>query len=150
MLYIVHHRYRGKTCSAKEVNLPRGTICESAGPAITLNGAPICYNTSEVGHKFFARNDDGYGLCRGALTYEIAYSNRERFNKEGNRRQRFTDEEIEMLERDWSKYLIPDIDVILFNHDFFNHGLCGVILFHFECSGKTNPVSYKGTVHGGK
>ena len=120
MLYIVHHRYRGKICTATEVNLPRGTVCESAGPAIILKGAPVCYTTSEVGHKYFARNDDGRGLRRGALTYEIAYSNRERYNKEGNRNQRFTDEEIEMLERDWSKFLIPDIDVILFNHDFFN------------------------------
>ena len=121
MQYIVHHRYRGKTMAAKEVNFPYGTTFELInGNCIVKDGAAICYNTSEVAHKYFARNDDGNGLKRGALTYESAYSNRERYNKEGNRRQRFTDEEIELIEKNWSKFLIPDIDVILFNHDFFN------------------------------
>ena len=120
MTYIIHHRYRGKTACAKEVNVPYGTEFEGKDNMILDGSSLFCYTTSEVAHKYFARNDDGQGLRRGALTYEIAYSNRERFNKEGNRRQRFTDEEIEMLERNWSKFLIPDIDVILFNHDFFN------------------------------
>ena len=54
----------------------------------------------------------------GALTYAIAYSNRERYSAEG-RRQRFSDEEIEMLERDWGHFLRQDLEVILFNEDFF-------------------------------
>lgn len=118
--YIVHHRYRGKTAACKEVNVPYGTEFPCQNNMILDGNSMFCYATSEVAHKFFARNDDGKGLRRGALTYAIAYSNRERFNKEGNRRQRFTDEEIEILERDWKKFLIPDIDVVLFNHDFFN------------------------------
>lgn len=120
MEYIVHHRYRGKTACAKEVNIPYGTTFETIGNFIAMDNAALCYTTSEVAHKYFARNDDGKGLRRGALTYEIAYSNRERYNKDGNRRQRFTDDEIELIEKKWNKFLIPDIDVILFNHDFFN------------------------------
>ena len=34
-------------------------------------------------------------------------------------RQRFTDREVEMLEREWSRYLVPDAETILFNHAFF-------------------------------
>ena len=121
MDYITHHRLRGKAACGQELNIPYGTAFSTIGKFIaTQDGGAICYTTSEMAHRYFARNDDGRGLRRGALTYEIAYSNRERFNKVGNRRQRFTDEEIDILERDWSKFLIPDIDVILFNHDFFN------------------------------
>ena len=57
---------------------------------------------------------------RGKLTYEIAFADRRRYNKDKTRRQRFTDEEIELLCEKWSKWLIPDIDVVLFNHAFFN------------------------------
>ena len=42
----------------------------------------------------------------------------ERYSAEG-RRQRFSDEEIKMLERDWSHFLRQDVEVILFNEDFF-------------------------------
>lgn len=120
MNYITHHRYRGKTACAKEVNIPYGTEFECKDNMILDANGMFCYATSEVAHKYLARNDDGKGLRRGALTYEIAYSNRERYNKDGNRRQRFTDEEIELIETKWNKFLIPDIDVVLFNHDFFN------------------------------
>jgi len=121
MQYITHHRLRGKAACGLELNVPYATSFSTIGNFIATNDSKaICYTTSEMAHKYFARNDDGQGLRRGALTYAIAYSQRHRTNTEGNRAQRFTDEEIETLERDWSKYLIPDISVILFNHDFFN------------------------------
>ena len=120
MQYIVHHRYRGKGMTGKEYNIPYATTFNTINNIIADGNCGLCYTTSEVAHQYFARNDDGKGLRRGALTYEIAYSNRERYNKDGNRRQRFTDEEIELIEKKWNKFLIPDIDVILFNHTFFN------------------------------
>ena len=66
-----------------------------------------------------ARNDDGRGLERGKVSWAIAYSRRERRSDDGRHRQRFTDREIEMLEREWSRYLVPDAETILFNHAFF-------------------------------
>ena len=67
---------------------------------------------------FFARNDDGQGLERGKLTWAIAYSQRVRTGPNG-RQQRFTEEEIELLERKWAHFLRQDVEVILFNEDFF-------------------------------
>ena len=68
--------------------------------------------------RHFARNDDGQGLERGRLTWAIAYSRRVRTGPNG-RQQRFTEEEIELLERKWAHFLRQDVEVILFNEDFF-------------------------------
>ena len=78
----------------------------------------MCFATSENAKKHFARNDDGMGLERGKLTWAIAYSQRVRKGESG-RVQRFTDQEIEMLEREWAHFLRQDVEVILFNEDFF-------------------------------
>lgn len=120
MEYIVHHRYKRKTMTGKEINLPYGTLLTCENNILYYDSSPICYITSENAHTYFARNDDGSGLRRGAITYEIAYSNRKRFNTSHTRMQRFTDEEIELLESKYSNFLISDINVILFNHNFFN------------------------------
>lgn len=120
MKYIAHHRCREMAANGERLNIPYGTELETEGHFIvTVDGTPICFQTSAMAKRYFARNDDGKGLERGALTYAIAYSNRERRNSDGTRCQRFTDEEIEMLERDWSHFLRHDVDVILFNEDFF-------------------------------
>ena len=92
---------------------------ETAGDfIITTEGKPICYATSEAAKMHFARNDDGQGLERGKLTWAIAYSKRVRTGPNG-RQQRFTEEEIELLERKWAHFLRQDVEVILFNEDFF-------------------------------
>ncbi|MCM1059100.1 MAG: hypothetical protein NC452_02275 [Eubacterium sp.] len=57
---------------------------------------------------------------RGAITYAIAYGKRRNLQPNGRTVYRFSDEEIRMLERDWRHFLREDVDVILFNHDFFN------------------------------
>lgn len=120
MEYIVHHRCREVGATGERLNIPYGSKFDTIGNFIaTPGGKAICYDTSEIAHKYFSRNDDGRGLERGKLAYAIAYSSRERQSADGHR-QRFTDEEIEMLERDWGRFLIPDIEVILFNHAFFN------------------------------
>ena len=120
MEYIVHHRCRETSATGERLNLPYGTRLETIGDFIaTPEGKALCFTTSELAHRYLARNDDGQGLERGKLTWAIAYSQRERRSDDGHRRQRFTDAEIDMLERYWSRYLVPDIETILFNHAFF-------------------------------
>ena len=119
MNYVTHHRYKELALCGERLNIPYGTELHTEGYSLVLpDGREVCYSTSENAKKHFARNDDGRGLERGALTYAIAYSNRERYSAEG-RRQRFSDEEIEMLERKWGHFLRQDLEVILFNEDFF-------------------------------
>ena len=121
MEYIAHHRIRGELgANGQRLNIPYGTRFQTIGDFIvTEDGKALCYTTSEMAHRYLARNDDGKGLERGALTHAIAYRHRERLDSSGHRRQRFTDQEIDMLERCWARFLIPDLSVILFNHDFF-------------------------------
>lgn len=120
MEYIVHRRCRETSATGDKLNLPYGTRLQTIGDFIaTPEGKAVCFTTSELAHRFMARNDDGRGLERGKLTWAIAYSPRDRRSDDGKRRQRFTDAEIRMLERDWSRYLVPDIETILFNNAFF-------------------------------
>jgi hypothetical protein len=120
MQYITHHRMKGIVATGERMNIPYGSTFETVGDFIaTADAKAICYTTSELAYEFFARNDDGRGLERGQLTHAIAYKPRERYSAEG-RRQRFTDQEIEILETRWGKFLRSDTDVIRFNHDFFN------------------------------
>lgn len=119
MKYITHNRFKKLAACGEAVNIPYGTEMETAGDfIITTEGKPICYATSEAAKMHFARNEDGQGLERGKLTWAIAYSQRVRTGQNG-RQQRFTEEEIELLERKWAHFLRQDVEVILFNEDFF-------------------------------
>ena len=120
MEYIVHHRCRELSAAGDRLNLPYGTRLNTIGDFIaTAEGRAICFTTSELAHRYMARNNDGRGLERGKVSWAIAHSRRERRSDDGRHRQRFTDREIEMLEREWSRYLVPDAETILFNHAFF-------------------------------
>lgn len=120
MEYIVHHRCRELGATGERLNLRYGSTFGTVGDFIaTPEGKAICYATSDLAHKYLARNDDGHGLRRGAITYAIAWSDRVRHGGSGQQ-QRFTDAEIELLEKEWAHFLIPDIEVILFNDAFFN------------------------------
>ncbi len=115
MKYVTHHRFKELALCGERLNIPYGTELNTEGYSIvTPDGRAICYSTSENAKKHFARNDDGRGLERGALTYAIAYSRRDAGNG-----FRFSEEEAEILTRDWGHFLRPDVDVILFNEDFF-------------------------------
>lgn len=120
MEYILFRRYRENDFSGKKMNIPALTIANENNNTIFIDNNPICCITSQIAHEYFARNNDGNGLLRGQLTYAIAFSERIRYNEDHTRRQRFTDQEIELIETKWEKYLIPNLEVILFNHDFFN------------------------------
>ena len=119
MRYITHRRYRGKDVLQNQLNLPYGTELETVeGFLATKDGHLVCYPTSETAKMFFALNDDGRGLERGALTYAIAYSRRERQWSDKSV-HRFSEAEVEMLERQWKHWLRQDVDTILFNDTFF-------------------------------
>lgn len=119
MKYITHNRFKKLAACGETLNIPYGTELGTAGEfIITPEGKPICFATSENAKMHFARNDDGQGLERGKLTWAIAYSQRVRCGSNG-RQQRFTDQEIELLERDWAHFLRQDVEVILFNEQFF-------------------------------
>ena len=119
MEYICHHRFKGITAGAGEMNIPFGSKFQTIGKFIaTPDAKGICYITSDAAYRHFARNDDGKGLKRGALTYAIAYAKRERKHKDGHV-FRLSEGEIEMLMRDYPHFL-KDTETILFNHVFFN------------------------------
>ena len=118
MKFIVHHRFKGIAACGEKLNIPYGTELDTAGDfIITPDGKAICFQTSENAKLHFACNDDGQGLERGALTWAIAYSERRRESKAGI--YRFSDEEREMLQRDWPHFLREDCVFILFNEAFF-------------------------------
>ena len=119
MEYICHHRFKGQTAGAGEMNIPFGSKFQTIGKFIaTPDAKGICYITSNTAHRYFARNDDGEGLKRVELTYAIAYAKRERKHKDGHI-FRLSEDEIEMLMRNYPHFL-KDTETILFNHDFFN------------------------------
>lgn len=111
MEYILHRRLKGITICGN-VNLPYGTVCCSHNKFIVSDKGTICAIDSEQGHKYFARNDDGMGLKRGALTYLIAY-------KPMGKGQRFSPSQISVLTEKYPRYLRDDCDFILFNNRFF-------------------------------
>lgn len=115
MRYITHHRFRGLSTCGRSVNLPYGTeLTLKNGFISTADGKMICFPTSENGHTYFAINDDGKGLERGALTYAIAYAQRDAGDG-----FRFSEEEATMIKQDYPHFLREDADSILFNHQFF-------------------------------
>lgn len=120
MKYITHHRFKGIGACGDKFNIPRGKTFEViAGFIATPEGRAICTTKSENAHKYFAIDDDGMGIERGELTYAIAYSPRKRIDSEGHC-FRLSEEEQLTLRKDWSHFLRPYDDVILFNDDFFN------------------------------
>lgn len=119
MKYITHRRYQGLALCGERLNLPYGTTLQSEGEILTtMDGKAVCCRASENAKMHFARDDDGQGLERGALSWAIAYSQRQRKSKNGAL-YRFSDKERAMLSRDWRKFLRTDLEMILFNDNFF-------------------------------
>ena len=113
--YICHRTFSGQTLSGYR-DIPTGYPVWERGGVIYDNNAPICRVHSENGARHFCRDDDGQGLRRGSLTFNIAYSDR---RAEGGYPSRFSPDEAELLVKDYSHWLRPHRDVILFNDDFF-------------------------------
>lgn len=70
MKYIVHKRFKQKAICG-DVNLAATTECEEVNGMIYHDHKRLCVVTSDNAHLFFARNDDGNGIERGALTRSI-------------------------------------------------------------------------------
>lgn len=68
--YIVKKRMRVEGIGGR-VNLPYGTRLEAVDGLIIHQGAAVCAVTSRNAHLYFARDDDGQGRERGALTLAI-------------------------------------------------------------------------------
>ena len=68
--YIVKKRMRLEGIRGR-VNLPYGTEVEAVEDRLTYQGRQLCAVTSRKAHLYFARNDDGQGQERGALTLAI-------------------------------------------------------------------------------
>ena len=120
MNFITHHRFKGIAACGEHMNIPYGTELDTAGDfIITPDDKAICYQTSENAKLHFSRNDDGRGLERGVLTWAIAYGQRRRESKSEMGVYRFSDEEREMLTKEWPHFLREDCDFILFNDRFF-------------------------------
>ena len=113
MEYIVHKRLKENVICG-DVNLKRGTVLFPNGQFICYEGKPVCAKTSEIAHKYIARNDDGKGLERGKLTNLLAYSSE---NKYGSR---FNDSQRSILVNKYSRFLKEECDYILFNQKFFD------------------------------
>jgi hypothetical protein len=106
------------------VNIPYGTelgtIVENGQQFVAFpDGKKITKVHSQNYNQHFALNDDERGLVRGKLTYAIAFSPRERKHENGHV-SRLSEDEIDMIRKDWSKYLMPYDDTILFNDAFYD------------------------------
>lgn len=119
MEYITHRRYNKLAMCQKTMNIPKGTKFKVISKRIiaTDDNKAICYNTSEDAHQYFAINDDGRGLERGALTWAIAYEPRDNEDHNGFR---WSDKEAEYIFTNWDKFVRKNIPVLLFNFDFFH------------------------------
>lgn len=104
-----------------DVNIPYGTeLTATPDGFVTFpDGRKITKIHSQNYIQHFSTNDDGQGLLRGKLTYAIAFSPRERKHKNGYV-FRFSEDENDMIRKEWGKYLMPYDDTILFNNDFYD------------------------------
>lgn len=122
MEYICHKAFHGMTAAGKIMDIPRGSKHRTiAGFIATQAAQAVCKPDSEDGRRCFAVNDDGRGLDRGALTYAMAYSPREREHADGHV-FRFSEDEIAMLTHEYSRWL-EDTETIIFNREFFHADL---------------------------
>ena len=120
--YITHRRFKGVAVCGVKMNIPYGTKLYAAGNFIISNDKKaICSATSFNAHKYFAVNDDGKGLERGKLSHAIAFGKRRTLchTPDGHGCCRFSEDEQNMLRREWGHFLKQDFDTILFNHSFF-------------------------------
>lgn len=111
--YIVKRRARIDTITGP-VNLPYGTEVEAVEDRLTYQGRQLCAVTSRKAHLYFARNDDGQGQERGALTLAIT----KRLEKRDKDHQRRWD--LVWEDPVCQKYRHPEHeDHFLWGHEFF-------------------------------
>lgn len=109
MEYIAHRPFHRKALGG-EVNIKRGETLQEKGGVLFYNGIPVCMVSCQAAKEHFSINNDGNGLCRGDLTYEIAFA------KPLTELQK----SILLSNPAMRKYLVGDERVILFNDTFFH------------------------------
>lgn len=115
MEYITHKRYNKKALCQRDMNIPRGTRFKTIAHFIaTDDGKAICTTTSDDATRYFARDDDGHGLRRGAITYTI--SKGPKLHTDGSP---FSEDDFKKLIELCDKYIMKNQAAILFNHDFY-------------------------------
>ena len=121
MKYIAHTRFKGKTMAGTSVLIRRGKALERKGDILFFKDTPVCVYRSYIGKQHFAVDEDGEGMERGSLTYEMAFAPRVRIEgtKDEPKQQRFTDEELETLSTEWKQYIKKHCGMLLFNDEFF-------------------------------
>ena len=121
MEYITHRRFNKIAACGEKMNIPFKSTVNTVAGFIANGSRAICRTESKDAYMHFARNDDGHGIERGKLTYDIAYAGRN-VKRDDGFRHRFTDAEIKMLEKEYPHFL-KKTDFILFNYEFFNAGI---------------------------
>lgn len=117
MKYITHRRFKDRAICG-DVNIPANTECEERNGMIYYNGQPVCLITSENAHTYFAVNEDGKGLQRGATTRAINVFLRRKDEHYQDRWDRVWDDKL------CQKYKRPEHpDHWLWNHEFYNADL---------------------------
>lgn len=117
MKYITHRRFKDRAICG-DVNIPANTECEERNGMIYHEGKAVCLITSENAHTYFAVNEDGKGLQRGATTRFINVLLR---RKDDNYQARWDKVWEDKL---CQKYKRPEHpDHWLWNHEFYNADL---------------------------
>lgn len=109
MEYIAHRPFRRKALGG-EVNIKRGESLQENRGVLFYNGIPVCMASCQAAKEHFSVNNDGNGLLRGDLTYEIAFA------------KPLTELQKSIVSSDHTirKYIVDDDRVILFNDAFFH------------------------------
>jgi len=115
--YICTRTYHGNTEAGHRAHIRVGERLSCIAGRIARHNASVCIVTSYVAHQYFACDDDGRGMERGALTYAIAFEPREREHDDGYI-YRFSQDELDMLCAEYPQWLKQQAP-LLFNHDFF-------------------------------
>ena len=108
MEYIAHRPFARKVLGG-EVNIKRGDTLQEKDGWLFYNGILVCRTDCQAAKEHFAFNEDGNGLRRGDLTFEIA------FRKPLSELQK----SVLIADPSMSRYLVEDNWAILFNENFF-------------------------------
>lgn len=112
--YIAIARMRGMGIDGP-INIPYGTPAEAEDGVIRSMGKIVCRTKCFNAHQFFAWNDDGHGLERGALTIAIKRKLEKRDKGHQARWDRVWEDEI------CQKYRRKDHeDYFLWDHRFYS------------------------------
>ena len=107
MNYICIFEYSGKAINCKHVTIPYGAEMTDNGNYIfDADKNPICRIDSQVGHMYFANNDDGNGLERGAIIRKLTID------------CKYSDEQVNIIFDNYSDFL-QSTEFLLFNNDFY-------------------------------